>query len=308
MDEAGFVAFRRSIARGCAFLARSKGWKLGVAGLAASLLMLQLLLVTFAGARIAASAALERGAVHVEVSPGTPDQRVQELYAALRTLPSASRVTFVTGEKMLEEEGARDASLADFLDRYGMDNPFSDAFVVVPRDMRAYADVRAFVEREKDRGGVDAAAFSEIAAKETSAEESLGALRTVETGVALLLLLSAITSAVLSLGILGRIAETRTAGAKGEKLAGAADGIIAMPATVAGMVALLGSLCISIAAAAILVPLLALWPASSAVAWWLSHAAWTGALPSAPAIVTVEALALAGLAYVVSRGGSKFRF
>lgn len=307
MDSAGFVAFGRSISRGWAFLARSKGWKLGVLGVATSLLSLQLLLVTLAGARMAESAALERGAVHLDVEAGTLDQRVQELYAHLRSLPSVLAVEYVTAEQMLTDEQARDPSLAAFLEQYGMENPFPDAFVVVPRDGNTYAELRRFVEAEDDRGGIGPAAFTEIAQKETSTRELLSVVQTVVTGIGLLAILAAATSALLSFNLLVHLAAARAAAVNAELLAGATPAITSTPAVAAGVVALIGSLIAATLAAGIIGMVLAFLPASSSIGAWFSHAAWTGILPSAPAIVGLEAAGLLALAYFVGRMGSAFR-
>jgi len=307
MDSAGFVAFGRSISRGWTFLVHAKGWKLGVLGVATSLLSLQLLLVTLAGARMAESAALERGVVHLDVEPGTLDQRVQELYAHLRSLPSVLEATYVTGEQILIEEQARDPSLAEFLEQYGMENPFPDAFVAVPRDGSTYAELRRFVEAEDDRGGIGPTAFAEIAQKEASTRELLSVVQTVVTGLGLLAILAAATSALLSFNLLVHLAAARATSVHAELLAGATPVITSTPAVTAGAVALISSLIVATLAAGIIGIVLAFLPASSAIGGWFSHAAWTSILPSIPAIIGLEGAGLLALAHLVGRAGSAFR-
>ncbi len=307
MDSAGFIAFRRSVARGWGFLVHAGGWKLDAFGVALALLLVQLLLIALSGVRTVALTALERGAVHLDVVDGTSDQKVQELYAALNAMPSVRDVRYVTREQVFVEESARDPSLVDFLARYGMENPFSDALVVTPTDAGSYADLRAFAQLEQYRDVIDTAALSDIGTQQTSTAELLEAVDTARTGVELLVLLAIIVTGVLAFNLLVRLAAARRPHAKAEKLAGATAGILAFPAVTAGVIALLGALAASFMFSAIVIVTLALLPLSAAVAAWVGEAFLIGLLPSVPAVILAEGVALVGLSWVVGRAGSSFR-
>ena len=111
MESSGFVAVRRSVARGWGFLRGSSGWRLGAAGVAASLLTVQLLLVAYAGLGSMRDAVLAHGAVQLDILPGTLDQRVQELNVELQNMPSVREVRYVPREQVFADERSRDASL-----------------------------------------------------------------------------------------------------------------------------------------------------------------------------------------------------
>lgn len=300
MDTA---VYRRSVQRGWSFLMRARGWKLSACGVAASLLLLQLLLVTFAGLRLAESSAFERGAVHLEVESGTIDQRVQELYANLRSLPSVFDVTFMTSEQVLIEEQARDASLFGFLEQYGMENPFTDIFVVVPRNGRAYEELRRFVEQENDRGGIGVTALAEITAKERAAADVIGAFQMIRMGVGLLILLVLVTSFFLSTSVLAHLRFHRTTIIDAEVMMGAEPSVIAMPVVTAGIIVVIGALITATLLAVVIVYLLSLFSESASMSDWLSHAAWMGIAPAAPVVIGCEAALLALLACIVGRCG-----
>lgn len=306
MDSTGSVAFRRSLARGWWFLRGAKGWKTAAVSVTASMLLLQLMFVTLAGARVAANDVLGRGAVHLDVEAGTLDQRVQELYAGLRALPTVLDVEYVTGEQLLEEERSRDESLDEFLERYGMENPFPDAFVVTPQNGYLYDELRAFVQSEDERGGIGAAALGEISAREAAMSESLAALGAVTSGVGFLALLAMIVAFLASFDVAARFGVARRATANAEQLGGATLGLAAAPAVAASAIALLCALLCSVILTAVVVFALAASP-SSAVGAWVSRAAWTAIVPHAPAIVAVEAIVLIVLSWIVGRATSALR-
>lgn len=305
MDSAGFVGVRRGFARGWGFLKAAKGWRLGALGVATSFLTVQLLLVTLSGVRTMQDSVLEHGSVHLDVLPGTLDQRVQELYAELQQLPSVRSVTYVPREQVFADERARDESLGKFLEQYDLANPFSDTFVVVPATSAAYADLRAFVEASET--GIDAVALSDIAVREASTGQLLGAADTARMGVNVLMLLSVFSAALLSLNLLVHLASLRRQAAAAEMLLGAPVGVMAAPTVAAGMIVLLGSLLLATLLTIGAVVLLSLFPSSAAIGSWLLRnvlVAWSATLPLT---LLLEAAAAAMLAWLVGRAGSSFR-
>lgn len=302
MKSEQFVAVRRSAARGWLFLRQTGGWRLDAFGVALALLLVQLLLVTLSGVRSMGATMLERGALHLEVSAGTTDQRVQELYAALRGLPAVQSVTYVTREQVLVEEQARDASLGAFLERYGIENPFADTFVVVPRDSGSYDDLRTFVQDESGSDGIDASVLSQIAAQEASTRQMLGVVETARAGVELLVLLSGAIAGLLSLNLLLRLVAARGDIIAAEAVAGATTGVLSLPGVSAGVLALLGSLAVATILSALVVIILAFVPSSAAIGQWITGAFIAGLLPLAPIVLCFEAALLAALAWAVGRG------
>lgn len=304
MDSAGFVAVRRSIVRGWLFLRGSSGWRLGASGVVASLLTVQLLLVAHAGLGTMRDAALEQGAVHLDILPGTLDQRVQELHVQLQAIPSVRGVRYVPREQVFADERSRDASLEEFLEQYDMVNPFPDTFVVTPRDAGAYADLRAFVEASET--GIDAVALSDIAAREAAAGTLLGVAATARLGVMLLVLLTAFGASLLSFNVLVHVAAMRRPDVALERLAGATAPVLSAPGVSAGVVVLLGALLASMVLTVAVVALLAAFPSTSDVGSWLMRSAFTE-WSAFPVALAVEAAILVVLAWAVGRAGSVFR-
>ena len=304
MESSGFVAVRRSVARGWGFLRGSSGWRLNAAGVAASLLTVQLLLVAYAGLGSMRDAVLAHGAVQLDILPGTLDQRVQELNVELQNMPSVREVRYVPREQVFADERSRDASLGEFLERYDMVNPFPDAFVVTPRDARAYADLRAFVETSDT--GIDAVALADIAAREEAAGRLLGVAEAARMGVMLLVLLTAFGAGLLSFNLLVHLVAMRRPDAALERLAGATAPVLSAPGVAAGMIALLGSLLAATVLALAAVALLAALPSTADVGSWLLKSVFAGGA-FAPLALAIEAAAMAALAWAVGRAGSAFR-
>lgn len=295
------TAFRRSVARGWGFLQQVSGWRLGACGVTMSLLAVQLLLIALVGVRATQDAILEHGAVHLDVLPGTLDQRIQQLHVDLRAIPSVREVTYVPREQVFAEEQSRDASLGEFLEQYGLANPFPDAFVVVPDDASAYADLRRFVERSET--GIDAVALSDIAVREVSVGQLLAAADTARMGGTLLLLLVAFGAVLLSMHLLVNLTLARRPDITAEMLTGAAPSVLAAPVTTAGIIVLLGSLVCATVLAAVVVALLSVTPSSAAIGSWLLGsvlAEWSATLPI---MLSIEAGAMVMLAWIVGRSG-----
>lgn len=284
----------------------TKGWRAGTVSVAVSMLLLQLLLVALAGTRVAANDVLERGVVHLDVEEGTLDQRVQELYAGLRALPTVLDVEYVTGEQLLQEERARDESLDEFLDRYGMENPFPDAFVVTPQNSHLYDELRDFVQSEDERGGIAAAALGEISAREAAMGESLGTLGAATSAVGFLALLAMVVAFLASVDVVLRFGAARRATANAELLGGATLSLAAAPVVVASAIALLCALVLSVVFAIAVVSALA-WSPSSMVGAWVARAVWTAIAPHAPAAVAIEAIVMIILSWIVGRASSALR-
>ena len=282
----------------------SSGWRLGALGVVTSLLTVQLLLVAHAGLGTMREAALEQGAVQLDILPGTLDQRVQELHVQLQSLPSVREVRYVPREQVFADERSRDASLEEFLEQYDMVNPFPDAFVVTPRDARAYAELRTFVEESET--GIDAVALADIAAREAAAGRLLGVAETARLGVMLLMLLTAFGAALLSFNVLVHLALARRPDAAFERLAGATAPVLSAPGAFAGVVVLLGALAASTLLAVAAVAVLSALPSTSDVGSWLARsvlAEW----PTVPVVLAVEAAIMVVLSWAVARAGSVFR-
>lgn len=307
MENVDSVPQYRSTVRGWSFLLKTKGWKWSAFGVMTSLLSMQLLLGTFAGFHVVEPSIFERGAVSIDIESGTLDQRVQELYAHLQLLPTVVDVTLVTGEQLLAEEQTRDASLVEFLDRYGMGNPFLDAFVVVPRDARAYEELRMFIEQENDRGGIGVTALTEITTKEHATVDLIHALRMIRTGVGILTLLAMVTSLFLACSVLVQLVSSRRSAMQAEVVMGALPRHIALPVIIGGSIVLVSALVVATVFAVSVVYLFLSSPESAIISSWLSHIPWAEHAYAASVIVGCEAMVLVVLSFIAGLIGSVVR-
>lgn len=286
---------------------QGSGTGIDLLGVTAAFIVVQLLLVALSGVRSVESAVLSRGALRVDVVAGVGDQRVQELYATLRALPSVRAVTYVPREQVLARERARDAALASFLEQYGIDNPFADTFEILPEDRGGYDAVRALVRDDRWTDVIDASSLAGISAQEAAVVELLEAIGIVRMGTVLLIILTAVVAGFLAFNLLVRLAALRRPDAQAELFAGASSGILAMPAIVAGMLGLLGALAVASFLAAFLTVVLALFPQSALVGAFLTQSFFATLLPLVPLALGAEVISLGVLAWIVGRAGVAFR-
>lgn len=83
-----------------------------------------------------------QAAVHIELASSATDEDIQALYADLRALTGVSAVRFLPKAQALEEQRAQHPELGGFLDRFQLQNPFQDLFVVELRSLAAFDAVR----------------------------------------------------------------------------------------------------------------------------------------------------------------------
>ncbi len=307
MDDAGFVAIRRSPGRGWQFLRRDATWRLDMVGVAASLLLLQLLLLTLVGTRVAGGYVLDQGAVHIDVQAGVSEQRVQELYAELRAVPVVRDVTYVPREQVFAEEKERDASLADFMERYGIENPFSDTFVVTLQNQSGYEVLRSIVQAETWQDVIDASSLSDISAQDAGTGELIAIVEAVHSGAILIAILAAAVSLILSLTMLLRIARVRENEVRAEQLAGASPGLTADPTATAGMIALLGALVVATASAYGVIVSFAHFSQSAAMEGFLTKEFLIELMPFLAFCLLIEGVAILAMSLIVARSASAFR-
>lgn len=124
------------------------------------------------------------GGVQVPVLAEAGDADIQELYAALRALPAADSVLYVTKEKALEMKRMSDPELAGFLETYDLKNPFMDVFLVTLDAPEGYAALRSFLEENRWKSVVSQTFFTSVHDEEMRVN---GLLR-VTRGVASLLI------------------------------------------------------------------------------------------------------------------------
>lgn len=294
------AAMQRGIGRGWRHLLHTKGWRMNAAGVAASFLLLQLLLIALPCMWHLSQTVLERSAVRVDIVAGTSDQNVQELYAALQRIPAASSVTLMPKEQVLLEEQERDPSLAEFLASTGIENPFSDTFVVQLQDSDGYEDLRAFVQDAQWQDVIDPITLSDITAQEAAASNMLEAVEIAHVGTAFLAIVAVIVALILSASFTIGLGRACAAVRRIARLGGASAEVEAMPVFAAAATALLGAVVVASILAAACVAVLPLLSGSDALSSFLSQAV-LGAVPVLIVFLFLEVVVLSGTAWVVAR-------
>lgn len=303
-----FAAVQRSIARGWQYVWAQRGWHGAAAGVVASVVLLQLILVTLSGVRIVERSVVERGIVRVDLLESAPDQRVQELYAALRASPGIRDAVYVPRERAFEDERHRDAALAAFLERYEIDNPFPNAFEVTVAERVGYETVRAIVQEDRWRDVIDPSSLEDVIDQEIAVADVMAALAAAHAGVLLLVLLAASVAAILSIHVLHSIAVDRAPSAVMEYRSGASNTLLLMPAMTAGIMILWGALLLGSFLAACVTVAITLLPQSAVVGAFLTQSFLAALLPLVPLALCVEMVGMVLLAWCVGRIGTMFRF
>lgn len=112
-------------------------------------------------------------AFRVPLLSNVSDQGAQNFYSALRSESFVREAKFVTREQTLEEERRTDASLASFLDRYGLQNPFPDTVVLRLRSLDDLPGFTAFLQKEEWQAVVDPSFLSQANSQELESASTL---------------------------------------------------------------------------------------------------------------------------------------
>lgn len=106
----------------------------------------------------------------VELSPSAADQDVQAFYAAAQGVRGVVSVQLVSKEQALALERTAHPDLGDFLDRYQIQNPFTDAFQIKLRSVAGFASLQSFLHDERWSGVIDASAMTSLAEQQEALE------------------------------------------------------------------------------------------------------------------------------------------
>lgn len=307
MDTQQGNALRRSAIRGWRFLLGDRSWTYESVALAASFMMLQLLLLSLAGAWSLSSAVLGRGAVHVDILPGSSDQRMLDVQVALQDVPGVAAARYVPREQVFLEEQARDASLTEFLERTGIENPFADTFVVTLSGREGYDALRQFVQGGTWDDVIDPVTLADISAQEAAAGQLLGIIETAAAIVAVLVIAAGGSALLLACTLLWNIIRARAGMLTVERLSGAMPAVSIMGLWTTGGIALLGALALGTLIALGVVLALPLFGAFSLVEDLLIGTFLASVVPSAIAILLGEAGVLLVLSWGAARGAMTLR-
>lgn len=182
----------RAVVRGYKSLLRDRGWMPSLLMLTGVAVLFQLLLVAGMSGWTVERMLQNQSALRLQIADGTSDQSIQDFFAALRAQPFVQDAQFITREQTLEEQRRRDATLAAFLDRYQLNNPFPDTIVLRLRALSDLPALTTFVQSEQWKNVLDPAFLAQTTSNQNDAQNMLSVARTARGVASLALFLASV--------------------------------------------------------------------------------------------------------------------
>lgn len=244
------LQFQRGVHRGLRTLAREGRIFSSLLTVAALLLLLGLLLLTFLGIEMSSDVLRSNSTLRLEIERTASAEQTQDLYRALQDQPGIMKTELITKDQAYQAVRQRDPSVVSFIDAFGLQNPFPDTITVTLSSVDVYAGLLRFLQEPRWQGIV----APEFLARAASQEEQLTeVLRVTETGSQATFVILSVTAATLLLAlisllhrrILQRSADTQT-----QLLLGAGPGDLFVPLWTETTILLLGGLLLAAGALA----------------------------------------------------------
>jgi len=242
-------AFRRGITQ----IIREAGWMHGFLALLGLLTLCQITVLFGTGMEAGLVLLRERTDLRLTIQPGATDASIQGLIQELKMQPYIDDVLFITKEQALDRQRRRDPELIEFLQTFGLENPFPDTLGIRLATIDAYPELKEFLRSPVYASVVDPSFLSAATDQETTlarVAEAIGGSRLLLLfvgGVMALVLLSTIIELVT------RRASSRSQDLFVERLMGGSRVHLGLPFLMEIGVLLLIAMIVSIAFIALLV-------------------------------------------------------
>lgn len=237
----------RGFSRGWMMLKRDRTWKTTFAVLFGIALFAQAAGLFAVGVWAAEEMLRAQTDVRLQLLKTADEQRIQDFFAAVRSQPTVTNATFVTKEQAYELERKTEPEMVDFLEKYGLKNPFFDTISVTLHSLDDYQPLIAFVTNPQWNDVVDPAFLSTVSKQNDQVRQlyevsqSAKALAGGFLFFAFIILLFTVTE-------LSRVrSETRHDEVMVERLVGAQPFHILMPFVAEAFFLLLGAFALAIA-------------------------------------------------------------
>ncbi len=242
---------RRSIRRGTVTMFRERGFLTTLGSLLGVVFVVQLLILSLAGIIVAQQIVSQSAALQVDIQPTATDNDIQQLFGAVRQLPSVSSVSYVTKDKAYESERAQNPELIDFIEKAQMQNPFHDSLSVSLRSPDDSSAFLSFAQNSQWSKIIDASSLSRANDHQTELRDMqrlilIGFVLVGGFSVFVLLVLLFVLIDLVRRRCLARKEEILV-----ERLSGASLTAILLPFATEGTLLLLGAVCGSAALLAI---------------------------------------------------------
>lgn len=250
--------FFRGISRGMVTLLREKQWLTALGALFGVFVMVQLLVLVLTGLEGMQSMLIHRTDLQLEIEHSATDEKLQQFYSRINSLPFVESAVLITKEKAFEHTRVSDPQLIGFLERYNMQNPFTDSISISLSSLEHYAAFSAFIEQPEWKTVINPMYLSEITDQEQRVFSQLAITRAGRSITILILALTIVALVFITTELIRRRAIARSDEVLVERLAGAEPLSIALPFVTEAAVLLLVSIALSTAAIVIIIGLLPL--------------------------------------------------
>jgi cell division protein FtsX len=229
VNENFSVLWKRGILRGLTTARRKGRWLTAFGALFGVLLLLQIVLFGIVGVHTVQKILRAQTDLRLEVRPGAQDNEIQNFFAALQQLPIIDEAVYITKEQAYEKAREFDPELVAFLEKFQMENPFSDTIGVTLVALDDYQEFVNFIEQERWRAVVDPTFLSQVTDQEKQVHELLGITQAGRILAILILFLTGSVTLFIVTELVRRRSSDRSDEVFVERLAGAHPITIILP-------------------------------------------------------------------------------
>lgn len=240
------LLFQRGIRRGFRSFLRDPGTGTAVVALAGMLFLANVIVILCIAALSAEQVLRDRTDLRVPLASAASESRVQEFFAAVRSLPSVEKAVYVTREQAYESERIRDPELVSFIERYKLQNPFPDTVAVTLASLERYEPFLKFLRTPQWGDVVDLSTLTSLTGQEQQMLSLVTIVRSLQMFfMGLLVIAFFVTVGMLTASVRNRALRRRSE-LQTELLAGADAGMVFLPFLAEAAFALLAAFIICI--------------------------------------------------------------
>lgn len=147
-----------------------------------TLFLTQAIVIGLLASSIVEQKLLVQSGLKINVLSTASDQEVQDFFAAAHADPSVKDITLVTKERAYDDARRENPALIAFIDRYKIQDPFRDTFVITPASSSSDA-FRQFVSQDRWQTVIDRSALLSEAGPQTQSRTALSAAQSIQTAL-----------------------------------------------------------------------------------------------------------------------------
>ncbi len=250
------VFFRRAAKRGIVNVFREEGFGTAIGSLFGVVLLAQIIVLLAVGVQGGLVLLRERTDLRLQIRETATDAQIQDLYQNIRQLSYVEDTVYVTREQAYERQKQRDPTLIDFLQKFGIENPFPDTMGVRLRTLEDYPAFLQFLKQPVFAAVVDPSFLTTTTDQQQQVEQLTGVVSSARTVLIFIVGLAVVVLLFVVVELIRRRALTKRQELFVEQLVGASRMEILMPFMVEMACMLLVAVILSLGLSAVLVLLL----------------------------------------------------